>query len=167
MPAIDVVALKKRYGALAAVDEISFSVEAGEIFSLLGPNGAGKTTTVEILEGLRQRDSGEVSVLGMDPWKQGYQLHFKIGVIPQGFRFFDKSTPGEAITYYADLFGVKVDPDQILRTQAGYPVGTLDKLEAGYAFIEARNQGQGNQEPGETSQVSPDLDQFLLARWNE
>ena len=115
MSAIEVSSLKKHYGQLRAVDDISFSVMPGEIFSLLGPNGAGKTTTVEILEGLRQRDSGEVKVLGMDPWRQGYGLHLKIGVIPQGFRFFDKSTPREAIKYYADLFNVKVDPDQILR----------------------------------------------------
>ncbi|MDA4111654.1 MAG: ABC transporter ATP-binding protein [Thaumarchaeota archaeon] len=115
MSAIEVQSLKKHYGHLMAVDDISFSVMSGEIFSLLGPNGAGKTTTVEILEGLRQRDSGEVQVLGMDPWKQGYNLHLKIGVIPQGFRFFDKSTPREALKYYADLFNVKVDPDQILR----------------------------------------------------
>jgi ABC-2 type transport system ATP-binding protein len=93
MPAIEVSNLEKSYGTVKAVDGISFSVENGEIFSLLGPNGAGKTTTVEILEGLRQRDSGEVRVMTMDPWKQGYQLHKKIGVIPQGFRFFDKSTP--------------------------------------------------------------------------
>jgi ABC-2 type transport system ATP-binding protein len=115
MSAIEVSNLKKYYSQLKAVDDISFSVSTGEIFSLLGPNGAGKTTTVEILEGLRERDAGEVSVLQMDPWKQGYQLHKKIGVIPQGFRFFDKSTPREAIKYYADLFDVKVDPDDILR----------------------------------------------------
>jgi len=115
MSAIEVLSLKKHYGQLRAVDDISFSVMPGEIFSLLGPNGAGKTTTVEILEGLRQRDSGDVKVLGMDPWRQGYGLHLKIGVIPQGFRFFDKSTPREAIKYYADLFNVEVDPDQILR----------------------------------------------------
>ena len=115
MPAIQVEGLRKNYAHITAVDAISFSVESGQIFSLLGPNGAGKTTTVEILEGLRQRDSGEVSVLGLDPWKEGYKLHFKIGVIPQGFRFFDKSTPREAIKYYADLFNVNVDPDEILR----------------------------------------------------
>jgi ABC-2 type transport system ATP-binding protein len=114
MPAIEVGDLHKSYGALKAVDGISFSVENGEIFSLLGPNGAGKTTTVEILEGLRERDSGEVRVMAMDPWKEGYQLHKKIGVIPQGFRFFDKSTPLEAIRYYASLFDVTVDPEKIL-----------------------------------------------------
>jgi len=115
MSAIEVVSLKKHYGQLWSVDDISFLVEQGDIFSLLGPNGAGKTTTVEILEGLRERDSGEVKVLGMDPWKEGYTLHKKIGVIPQGFRFFDKSTPLEAVKYYAELFDAKVDPEQIIK----------------------------------------------------
>ncbi len=106
--------LKKAYGSLQAVDGISFEVKSGEIFSMLGPNGAGKTTTIEIMEGLRAKDAGEVSVLGLDPWKHGYELHKRIGVIPQGFRFFDKATPKEAIIYYASLFGVKVAPEQIL-----------------------------------------------------
>jgi ABC-2 type transport system ATP-binding protein len=112
---IEVQDLKKSYGSLQAVKGISFEVSSGEIFSMLGPNGAGKTTTIEILEGLRVKDSGEVSVLGLDPWKKGYELHKKIGVIPQGFRFFDKATPKEAIKYYADLFGTKVDADQIIQ----------------------------------------------------
>ena len=115
MPAIEVSSLKKSYGPVAAVDGISFAVEKGEVFSLLGPNGAGKTTTIEILEGLRERDAGDVKVLGLDPWKSGYELHMKIGVIPQGFKFVDYATPKEAIGYYADLFGVKVDADSILR----------------------------------------------------
>ena len=114
MSAIEVDALEKSYGHLKAVDGISFSVKQGEIFSLLGPNGAGKTTTIEILEGLRQLDRGNVMVMGLNPWTQGYDLHKKIGVIPQGFRFFDKSTPKEAINYYASLFDVSVDPDKIL-----------------------------------------------------
>ncbi len=113
--AILVASLRKSYGSLKAVDEISFTVKEGEVYSLLGPNGAGKTTTVEILEGLRQRDGGDVSVLGIDPWKNGYELHKQIGVIPQGFRFFDKTTPKEAIEYYARLFNVKVDPIGILK----------------------------------------------------
>ncbi len=112
---IEVSALQKRYGNLKAVDSISFSVKQGEVFGLLGPNGAGKTTTIEIMEGLRERDSGEVKVLGLDPWKDGYELHKKIGVIPQEFTFFEKTTPKEAIIYYADLFGIKVNPDEILR----------------------------------------------------
>jgi ABC-2 type transport system ATP-binding protein len=112
---IEVTSLKKHYGDLKAVDDISFTVKEGEVFGLLGPNGAGKTTTIEIMEGLRQRDGGDVKVLGLDPWKRGYELHKKIGVIPQEFTFIEKTTPREAIKYYADLFNVKVNPDEILK----------------------------------------------------
>jgi ABC-2 type transport system ATP-binding protein len=112
---IEVSDLKKHYGEIKAVDGISFTVNEGEVFGILGPNGAGKTTAVEIMEGLRHKDSGEVKVLGLDPWKNGYELHKQIGVIPQQFSFFEKTTPREAIIYYANLFGVKVNPDQILR----------------------------------------------------
>jgi ABC-2 type transport system ATP-binding protein len=112
---IEVSNLKKCYGSLKAVDEISFQVNKGEVFGLLGPNGAGKTTTIEILEGLRERDGGDVKVLGLDPWKNGYEVHKKIGVIPQEFTFFEKTTPREAIIYYADLFNVNVNPDEILK----------------------------------------------------
>ena len=112
---IEVSSLKKYYGNLKAVDGISFAVNQGEVFGLLGPNGAGKTTTIEIMEGLREQDGGDVKVLGLDPWKKGYELHKKIGVIPQEFTFFEKTTPREAILYYADLFNVKINPDEILR----------------------------------------------------
>jgi len=112
---IEVSGLKKYYGNLKAVDGISFTVNKGEVFGLLGPNGAGKTTTIEIMEGLRERDAGDVKILGFDPWKNGYELHKKIGVIPQNFTFFEKTSPREAINYYADLFNVKVDADAILR----------------------------------------------------
>lgn len=112
---IEVSGLKKYYGDLKAVDGISFSVKQGEVFGLLGPNGAGKTTTIEMMEGLRERDGGDLKILGLDPWKNGYSLHKKIGVIPQEFTFFEKTTPREAINYYANLFGVKVDADQILK----------------------------------------------------
>ncbi|TLY01106.1 MAG: ATP-binding cassette domain-containing protein, partial [Thaumarchaeota archaeon] len=112
--AIEVNSLKKAYGTLQAVDGISFAVREGEVFSLLGPNGAGKTTTIEILEGLRKQDDGTVRVLGTDPWTDGYALHKKIGVIPQGFKFFEYPTPREAVKYYAALFGVKADVEGIL-----------------------------------------------------
>jgi ABC-2 type transport system ATP-binding protein len=112
---IEVTLLKKNYGDLKAVDGISFTVNKGEVFGLLGPNGAGKTTCIEIMEGLRERDGGDVKVLGLDPWKKGYELHKKIGVIPQEFTFLEKTSPREAIIYYADLFRTKVDPDEILK----------------------------------------------------
>jgi ABC-2 type transport system ATP-binding protein len=115
MITVEVESLKKHYGDIKAVDGISFTVNEGEVFGLLGPNGAGKTTTIEILEGLRKRDSGKTTVLGLDPWEKGSELHNKIGVIPQQFTFFEKATPREAVKYYADLFNVKVDPDEILK----------------------------------------------------
>ena len=112
--AIEVAGLVKRYGALAAVDGIGFSVPPGTVFSFLGPNGAGKTTTTEILEGLRRATEGEVRVLGLDPWTEGAELHRRIGVIPQDFRFFEKITPKEAIEYYRALFHTHVDPHTLL-----------------------------------------------------
>ena len=112
---IEVSSLKKYYGDLKAVDGISFTVKQGEVFGLLGPNGAGKTTTIEIMEGLRERNGGEVKILGLDPWKNGYDLHKRIGVIPQEFTFFEKTSPREAINYYANLFNVKVNSDEILK----------------------------------------------------
>jgi ABC-2 type transport system ATP-binding protein len=112
---IEVSSLKKYYGEIKAVDGISFTVNKGEIFGLLGPNGAGKTTAIEIMEGLRKKDGGDVKVLGLDPWKNGYELHKKIGVIPQEFTFFEKTSPREAIRYYADLFSVEANPDEILK----------------------------------------------------
>jgi ABC-2 type transport system ATP-binding protein len=112
---VEVSSVKKSYGDVKAVDGVSFSVDEGEVFALLGPNGAGKTTLIEILEGLRKRDEGTVKVLGLDPWGSGYVLHKKIGVIPQDFTFFEKATAREAVKYYADLFGVSVDADEILR----------------------------------------------------
>ncbi len=112
--AVEVHDLQKRYGTLAAVDGIDFTVSPGTVFAFLGPNGAGKTTTTEILEGLRNRTAGTVSVLGLDPWSQGVALHRRIGVIPQDFRFFEKITPKEAIEYYRTLFHTVRDPHALL-----------------------------------------------------
>ena len=112
---VEISSVKKAYGDVKAVDGVSFSVNEGEVFALVGPNGAGKTTLIEILEGLRKRDEGTVKVLGLDPWGNGYVLHRRIGVIPQDFTFFDRANPREAVKYYADLFGVSVDADEILR----------------------------------------------------
>ncbi|HTW77360.1 MAG TPA: ABC transporter ATP-binding protein [Thermoplasmata archaeon] len=113
--AVEVEHLVKRYGSLTAVDGIDFRVPTGTVFAFLGPNGAGKTTTTEILEGLRRRTDGSVQVLGLDPWSDADRLHRKIGVIPQGFRFFEKITPKEAVEYYGSLFGTRPDPHDLLR----------------------------------------------------
>jgi ABC-2 type transport system ATP-binding protein len=112
---VEISSVKKSYGDIWAVDGVSFSVNEGEVFALLGPNGAGKTTLIEIMEGLRERDEGSVKVLGLDPCGNGYLFHKRIGVIPQDFTFFDRANPREAVQYYANLFGVRVDPDEILK----------------------------------------------------
>ena len=85
MPAVSVRGLVRSYGPVCAVDGVSFEVEAGEVFALLGPNGAGKTTTIEILEGFRERDAGEVRVLGIDPGdrRSGQRLRSQLGVVLQ------------------------------------------------------------------------------------
>ena len=126
-PVIEVSHLRKSYGRLQAVDDVSFTVHGGEVFSLLGPNGAGKSTTVEILEGLRDRTRGEVRVLGLDPWAHFDQVKTRIGVIPQDFHFFPKLTPREAVRLYARLFKVRVDADELLAR-----VELTDKADAFY-----------------------------------
>jgi ABC-2 type transport system ATP-binding protein len=103
--AIVVEGLTKRYGELLAVDNISFTVKKGEVFSFLGPNGAGKSTTVEIIETIRLPTSGRVSVLGMDVATRKRDIVPRIGVLPQGFNSFDRITVKETIRYYAQLFG--------------------------------------------------------------
>ena len=103
---ISVHDLRKSYGSLAAVDGISFEVEQGEFFGILGPNGAGKTTTLEILEGLRQPDSGELAVLGLAPWPRNPALLPRIGVQLQSSSFFERLTVREQIDTFASLYGV-------------------------------------------------------------
>ena len=98
--------LRKRYGDLAAVDGVSFSVEEGEFFGILGPNGAGKTTTLEMIEGLRKPDGGRVSLLGANPWPRNPALLPRIGVQLQANSFFEKLTAREQLETFASLYGV-------------------------------------------------------------
>lgn len=98
--------LVKRYGELRAVDGVSFVVERGEIFGLLGPNGAGKTTTLEMVEGLRQPDSGSITVLGLAPWPRNVELGRRIGVQLQRSAIFDRLTAREQLRLTTRLHGV-------------------------------------------------------------
>lgn len=102
--------LTKTYGQLRAVDELSFSVKHGEIFALLGPNGAGKTTTVEILEGYRRADSGEVQVLGYDPIKQGRELKERMGLMLQQTALYQQIKVMEALTLFCSYYRDARDP---------------------------------------------------------
>ena len=112
---IQVEGLTKDYGAVKAVRGIDFEVHAGEVFGLLGPNGAGKTTTVEILEGLRTRTSGRVSVLGCDPEVQTRQLKDRVGVCLQATRLQDKIKVREAMELFAAFYTRTVDSAQLLK----------------------------------------------------
>ncbi|MCW3029983.1 MAG: transporter related protein, partial [Solirubrobacterales bacterium] len=102
--AIDVRNLRKRYGELDAIRGIDVTVRRGEVFGLLGPNGAGKTTTVEILEGYRTRDGGEVSVLGHDPQRRSRQLRQQIGIVLQSGGIYSYITPREALRHWASFY---------------------------------------------------------------
>ncbi len=105
MPIIEVQDLRKSYGDVKAVDGVSFSVEVGEVFGMLGPNGAGKTTTVEILEGLRPRDSGAVRVLGLDPGREQRDLKRQIGVQLQQVALYPRLRVVEVIELFASFYG--------------------------------------------------------------
>ena len=113
--AVAVKNLTKHYGAFPAVKGIDFEIHAGEVFGLLGPNGAGKTTTVEILEGLRPRTGGDVSVLGIDPARDSRRLKDRIGVCLQSTQLADKITVIEAVRLFASLYSRRVDGDALLK----------------------------------------------------
>jgi ABC-2 type transport system ATP-binding protein len=115
-PVIRVRDLHKTYGQLHAVDGVSFEVERGEVFGLLGPNGAGKTTTVEVLEGLRKPDSGEVSVLGVDAVRSPDQLKARIGVSLQTAALYPKLTVVEVLDLFRSFY------------PSGRPTGELVEL---------------------------------------
>lgn len=113
-PIVVVQDLKKHYGDVRAVNGISFSVEPGVIFAMLGPNGAGKSTTVEILEGLRQRDSGYVSVLGLDPGRQQDVLSERIGIQLQSSALFPKLSAREHLQMFGSFYRNAHDVDELL-----------------------------------------------------
>ncbi len=113
-PAILADGLAKQYGAVRAVDKLSFTVGVGEVFALLGPNGAGKTTTVEILEGYRSPDAGTVRVLGMDPIRQGRQLKQRIGLMLQQDGLYPGLKAREVLNLYARFYQRPADVDALL-----------------------------------------------------
>jgi len=106
--------LVKRYGDVEAVRGVSFAVEEGEVFGLLGPNGAGKTTTVEILEGLRNLDSGRVSVCGLNPQRDSAALKHEIGAALQSTSLPEKIRVMEALRLFASFYNRGRKPDELL-----------------------------------------------------
>src|SRR5579884_2090161 len=127
MHVIEVSGLHKQYGAVTAVQEVSFSVEQGEIFGILGPNGAGKTTTVECISGLRTGDRGAVRVLGLDPTVDGEQLRQVVGVQLQEAGLPDRLKVREALEVFAAFYRKTADIDALLDR-----LGLTEKADTAY-----------------------------------
>jgi ABC-2 type transport system ATP-binding protein len=116
MPAaVTVHELRKRYGDREALRGVSFEIRTGEVFSLLGPNGAGKTTTVEILEGYRTRDGGQVSVLGADPLRTSRDWRGRIGVVLQSSAMYETLTVRESLAAFAGYYERPRPVDDVVR----------------------------------------------------
>jgi ABC-2 type transport system ATP-binding protein len=137
--AIDVQDLRKRYGDVQAVDGISFTVEQGEVFGMLGPNGAGKTTTVEIVEGLRQADSGRVTVLGRDVAQQTEEVKQRIGVQLQQPALLPRLTVAEILALFGSFF------------ERSRPVGELVRM---VGLEESRDRQAGQLSGGQAQRLS-------------
>jgi ABC-2 type transport system ATP-binding protein len=113
-PAIEVTNLRKSYGDVEAVRGIDFAVARGEVFGLLGPNGAGKTTTVEILEGYRERTSGDVTVLGFDPGNRPRELRARVGIVLQSTGLYRHIRVREAVSHFASMYPSPRDVDEVI-----------------------------------------------------
>ncbi len=129
-PVVQVSRIRKSYGSVVAVEDVSFDVNAGEIFGLIGPNGAGKTTTMECVEGLRVPDRGTISVLSMDPFRDVYRLQDRIGVQLQAAQLQKRITVREAVHLWASLYPTPVDGDRLLER-----LGLADKRKAWFMTL--------------------------------
>ncbi|MCW2882980.1 MAG: transporter, ATP-binding protein [Sphaerisporangium sp.] len=112
--AVKVRGLAKRYGDVQAVGGIDLEIHAGEVFAILGPNGAGKSTTVEILEGYRRRDAGEVSVLGTDPQHPTRLWRSRVGIVLQTANDTAELTVRETVRHFAGYYPNARDPDEVI-----------------------------------------------------
>ena len=128
---IQVSGIRKSYGKLLAVNDLSLDVNQGEIFGLIGPNGAGKTTTMECVEGLRTPDCGSISVLGLDPFRDVYQLQERIGVQLQQAQLQKRIKVWEAVHLWASLYQKKTANGEQLLEQ----LGLADKRDAWFMTL--------------------------------
>ena len=127
MPQVVVQDLRKQYGAVTAVDSVSFEVASGEIFGLIGPNGAGKTTAVECLIGLRAPDAGAIEICGIDARRRPRDVKQKIGAALQTTALQDKITPREALALFGGFYGRRAEPQRLLERFA-----IVDKADAAF-----------------------------------
>jgi ABC-2 type transport system ATP-binding protein len=130
MAVIEVSDLHKRYGETVAVDDVSFTVDEGEIFGILGPNGAGKTTTVECVEGLRAPDRGSITVLGLSPQRDRRELRQRLGVQLQESKLPDRLRVWEALDLYSSYYRRPADWNRLLET-----LGLAEKRNTPYAKL--------------------------------
>jgi ABC-2 type transport system ATP-binding protein len=131
-PAIVVRGLRKSYGGRVVVDGIDLEVASGAIAALLGPNGAGKTTTVEIVEGYRHPDAGQVRVLGLDPIHDGRALRARVGLMLQDGGIYPQARPAEILRLYARFYRDPIDPETLLeRSGLGEVAGTRYRVLSG------------------------------------
>ena len=129
-PVIHVSGIRKTYGRTVAVDDVSFSVNQGEIFGLIGPNGAGKTTTMECVEGLRAPDHGTISVLDLDPFRDVYKLQNRIGVQLQQAQLQKRIKVREAVDFWAALYSQVLNGDELLKQ-----LGLADKRDSWFMTL--------------------------------
>jgi len=113
-PVIEVTSLHKAYGATVAVEDVSFSINEGEIFGILGPNGAGKTTTMECMSGLRVPGSGTIGVLGLDPQRDRHTIRELVGVQLQEGSMPPKLTVRELLDLFASFYANSADAGELL-----------------------------------------------------
>jgi ABC-2 type transport system ATP-binding protein len=135
MAIIEVTNLHKRYGDTIGVDDVSFSVDEGEIFGILGPNGAGKTTTVECVTGLRRPDRGAVTILGLDPRRDRAELRQRVGVQLQQSRLQEKITVAEALALYSSYYRRPADWRHLMEV-----LGLADKQRTRYGQLSGGQQ---------------------------
>jgi ABC-2 type transport system ATP-binding protein len=145
LDAVRIRGLRKRYGALTALDGVDLTVARGEVLALLGPNGAGKTTMVEILEGHRKADAGQVSVLGYDPGKRERGFRERIGVVLQSSSIYTSLSVRENLKLFAGYYSRPRDVDEVIELvglgeKAGATVRTLSggqkrRLDLGLALV--------------------------------
>ena len=124
-PVIQVSRIRKSYGSTIAVSEVSFDVREGEIFGLIGPNGAGKTTTMECVEGVRRPDAGQISIMGLNPFRDRYQVQNRIGVQLQQAQLQKRIKVWEAVDLWASLYPKPLDGNRLLEQ-----LGLADKRNA-------------------------------------
>ena len=135
---IEVERLRKEYGDLVAVDDVSFSAEAGTIFGLLGPNGAGKSTTIGCCSGLLAPTAGRIRVMGLDILTDGLAARAQLGVVPQELALYDDLSATENLLYWGSAYGLRGSEirrriDQVLES----PVCSIARRSRSRSSVEA------------------------------